>query len=39
MTEMLTFVGTPTTSEGVIHGKGGGIIMAGGSEVAAFTGE
>lgn len=39
VTEMLTFVGTPTTSEGVLHGKGGGIIMAGGSEVATFTGE
>lgn len=39
VTEILTFVGTPTTTEGVLHGKGGGIIMAGGSEVATFTGE
>jgi hypothetical protein len=28
-----------TTSEGVIHGKRGGIRMAGGSEVATFSGE
>jgi hypothetical protein len=39
VTEMLTFVGRQTTSEGVIHGKGGGIIMAGQSEVATFEGE
>jgi hypothetical protein len=35
----LTFVGRPTTSEGVLHGKGEGIIMAGQSEFASFTGE
>ena len=34
---MLTFVGSPTTSEGVLHGTGGGLIMAGQSEVATFT--
>jgi hypothetical protein len=39
VTEMLTFVGSPTTSEGLLHGKGGGIIMAGQSEVATFTAE
>jgi hypothetical protein len=39
VTQMLTFVGSPTTSEGVLRGKGGGIIMAGQSEVATFTGE
>lgn len=39
VTEMLTSMGTPTTSEGVIHSKGGGILMADGSEVATFTGE
>jgi hypothetical protein len=39
VTEMLTFVGSPTTSEGVLHGKGVGIIMAGQSEVATFTAE
>jgi hypothetical protein len=40
VTEILTFVGRPTTSEGVLHGKGIGIIMATGeSDVATFTGE
>lgn len=41
VTEMLTFVGRPiSTSKGVLHGKGMGIIMATGeSEVATFTGE
>ena len=44
VTQMLTFVGSPAGSEaeeqGVIHGKGGGIIMmAGQSEFATFTGE
>ena len=39
VTEMLTFVGSPTTSEGLLHGKGVGIIMAGQSEVATFTAE
>jgi hypothetical protein len=39
VTQMLTYVGSPTTSEGVLHGKGGGITMAGQSEVATFTGE
>jgi hypothetical protein len=39
VTEMLTFVGRPTTSKGVLHGKGMGIITAGESDVATFTGE
>ncbi len=41
VTEMLTFVGRPiSTSKGVLHGKGIGIIMAAGeSDVATFTGE
>jgi hypothetical protein len=41
VTEMLTFVGRPiSTSKGVLHGKGIGIIMATGeSDVATFTGE
>src|ERR671931_2751060 len=43
VTQILTFVGRPKRSEGegVIHGKGGGITMAGqqSEEVATFTGE
>src|ERR671935_1090289 len=51
VTQMLTFVGSPVAAgsegeeeeeeeRGVIHGKGGGIIMmAGQSEFATFTGE
>ena len=45
MTQLLTFVGRPKRSQeeekGVIHGKGGGITMAGqqSEEVATFTGE
>jgi hypothetical protein len=35
VTETLTFVGTPTTTEGVLHGKGGGIIMAAASSEVA----
>jgi hypothetical protein len=43
--EMLTFVGTPTTEKGVIHGVGKGVVMASGgggageSEMATYTGE
>ena len=38
--ETLTFEGRPTTtSKGVIHGKGKGVIMAGESELATYTGE
>ena len=38
--ETLTFVGRPsTTSKGVLYGKGKGIIMAGESELATYTGE
>jgi hypothetical protein len=38
VTQILTFVGRPT-SEGVIHGIGMGMTMAGESGVATFTGE
>ena len=38
VTKMLTFVGSPTTSEGVLHGRGVGMIIAG-SEVVTFTAE
>jgi hypothetical protein len=44
--EMITFIGTPTTEKGVIHGIGKGVIMvtaAGGSggepEMITYTGE
>jgi hypothetical protein len=38
--ETLTFEGRPTTtSKGVLHGKGKGVIMAGESELATYTGE
>jgi hypothetical protein len=38
--ETLTFEGKPTTtSKGVLHGKGKGVIMAGESELATYTGE
>jgi hypothetical protein len=36
--ESLTYVARPT-SVGVLHGKGQGVIMAGDSEMAAYTGE
>jgi hypothetical protein len=39
ITELITFVGRPTTAEGVLHGNGKGIIMAGESDVATYTGE
>ncbi len=40
VTKMLTFVGSPTSSGGVVlHGTGRGIIMAGQSEVVTFTAE
>jgi hypothetical protein len=35
VTERLTFEGTPTITEGVLHGKGGGIIMAAASSEVA----
>lgn len=38
VTQVLTFVGRPP-SEGVLHGIGMGMTMAGGSNVATFTGE
>lgn len=38
--ETLTFEGRPTTtSKGVLHGKGKGVIMAGESELATYTSE
>ena len=38
--ETLTFEGRPTTtSKGVLHGKGKGVIMAEESELATYTGE
>ena len=39
--ETLTFEGRPTTktSKGVLRGKGKGVIMAGESELATYTGE
>jgi hypothetical protein len=38
VTQVLTFVGRPP-SEGVLHGIGMGMTMAGGLDVATFTGE
>jgi hypothetical protein len=38
VTQVLTFIGRPP-SEGVLHGIGMGMTMAGGSDVATFTGE
>jgi len=38
-TEVITFVSRPTTSKGVLHGKGKGVIMAEESETATYTGE
>ena len=37
--ETLTFIGRPTNTSGIIHGKGIGVIMAGESELATYTGE
>jgi hypothetical protein len=42
--EMITFIGTPTTEKGVIHGIGKGVIMAaadggGVPEMVTYTGE
>ena len=38
--ETLTFEGRPTTtSKGVLHGKGKGVIMTEESELATYTGE
>jgi hypothetical protein len=43
--EMITFVGTPTTEKGVIHGVGKGVLMTTGGreggepEMATYTGE
>lgn len=37
--ETLTFIGRPTNTSGIIHGKGMGVIMAGESELATYTGE
>ena len=44
--EMITFIGTPTTEKGVIHGVGKGVVMAlgdgvegGEPEMVSYTGE
>ena len=37
--ETLTFIGRPTNTSVIIHGKGMGVIMAGESELATYTGE
>lgn len=37
--ETLTFIGRPTNTSGIFHGKGIGVIMAGESELATYTGE
>ena len=37
--ESATYVNRATSTSGVFHGKGQGIVMAGESEVATFTGE
>src|SRR5919204_6441828 len=37
--ETLTFMAKPTTSPGVLHGVGQGVLMAGQSEIASYTGE
>src|SRR5215204_1163331 len=43
--EMITFIGTPTAENGVIHGLGKGVIMAAGGsggevrEMVTYTGE
>ncbi len=36
---MITFIDRPTTEKGVLHGIGKGVIMAGESEMATYTGE
>ena len=37
--ETLTFIGSPTNTRGVLHGKGIGVVMAGESDLATYTGE
>jgi hypothetical protein len=39
VTTVATYVNKATSTSGVLHGKGQGIVMAGDSEVATFTGE
>jgi hypothetical protein len=39
MKETITFVGKLTNTNGIIHGKGKAVIMAGESELATYTGE
>jgi hypothetical protein len=39
LTTSATYVNRATPVSGVLHGKGQGIVMAGDSEVATFTGE
>src|SRR5262249_17941224 len=37
--ETLTFIGMPTNTHGIIHGKGIGVVMAGESNLGTYTGE
>jgi hypothetical protein len=37
--ETLTFIGKPTNTHGIIHGKGIGVVMAEESELATYTGD
>ena len=37
--EILTFIGRPTSTSGILYGKGIGVIMAGESELATVRGE
>jgi hypothetical protein len=37
--ETLSFIGKPANTRGIIHGKGIGVVMAGESELATYTGE
>lgn len=39
MKETITFVGKPTNTSGIIHGKGKGVIMAEESEQTTYTGK
>jgi hypothetical protein len=36
---ILTYVGKPTNTKGIFHGKGKAVVTAEGSEVATYTGE
>ena len=36
---ILTYVGKPTNTKGIFHGKGNAVVIAEGSELATYTGE